>query len=146
MSEPFTGGCTCGNVRYTCTAENPAVYACHCTACQRRTGSAFGVSLRVPTESLKIETGNLKQVGRAAESGNTIVHNFCADCGNAIFGQGPNPALRILYGGTLDDPRRIAIQANIWTRSAVPWVHIDPDLPSFPQHPPMPGQSQAADK
>ena len=44
MPTPFSGGCLCGAIRYTCTAEPYVSYACHCTACQKRTASAFGTS------------------------------------------------------------------------------------------------------
>jgi len=38
---PFEYGCSCAAIRYRVTAPRFAVYACHCTDYQRRTGSAF---------------------------------------------------------------------------------------------------------
>ena len=39
-----TGGCQCGAVRYEVTGPPIKLYVCHCTECQRQSGSAFGMS------------------------------------------------------------------------------------------------------
>ncbi|RYE59425.1 MAG: aldehyde-activating protein, partial [Rhizobiaceae bacterium] len=39
MHEPFTGGCTCGAVRYTVTGEPVAMVDCQCRQCQRESGT-----------------------------------------------------------------------------------------------------------
>ena len=39
MAEEMTGGCACGQVRYTAQVENDEAYLCHCRMCQRATGS-----------------------------------------------------------------------------------------------------------
>ncbi|NNL18586.1 MAG: aldehyde-activating protein, partial [Boseongicola sp.] len=38
------GGCTCGHVRYRVSSEPMIVHCCHCTWCQRQSGSAFAVN------------------------------------------------------------------------------------------------------
>jgi hypothetical protein len=48
------GGCLCGAVRYTTTAEPVGSGVCHCRDCQRFTGSAFGALVYVPKETLTI--------------------------------------------------------------------------------------------
>lgn len=50
MPAPYTGGCQCGSVRYVLTSEPLRVAACHCTECQRQSGSAFGMSMSVKKE------------------------------------------------------------------------------------------------
>ena len=59
MSAPYTGGCQCGNIRYTLNDEPLRLYACHCTVCQQRSGSAFGMSMVVDREIVEIK-GELK--------------------------------------------------------------------------------------
>jgi len=54
MRLPLTGGCQCGTVRYQITAAPLAVYVCHCTECQRQSGSAFALSLAVPRDALAV--------------------------------------------------------------------------------------------
>ena len=47
MPIPFLGGCVCGEIRYTCSAEPLLVANCHCRDCQRASGSAFATTLPV---------------------------------------------------------------------------------------------------
>lgn len=47
----------CGNTRYLLNAEPITTYACHGTGCQTRTGSAFGISMIVSAERLKLTAG-----------------------------------------------------------------------------------------
>ena len=51
MAEFREGGCQCAKVRYRVDGQPVAVGVCHCTECQRQSGSAFGMSFIVPKES-----------------------------------------------------------------------------------------------
>ncbi len=88
MPTPFSGGCSCGAIRYTCTAEPHVSYACHCTACWKRTASTFGISLQVPADGLTIDQGTPKTRIRTADSSNELIQHFCGDCGSSQFGTG----------------------------------------------------------
>ena len=57
MRLPITGGCQCGAVRYAIAAAPLTVYACHCTDCQRQSGSAFALSLIAPRDAVRITEG-----------------------------------------------------------------------------------------
>ncbi|SPO00920.1 uncharacterized protein DNG_03668 [Cephalotrichum gorgonifer] len=52
---PLRGGCACGHIRYTLTAPPIIVHCCHCTACQRETGSAFVLNAIVETQLLTLD-------------------------------------------------------------------------------------------
>ena len=136
MAPPYKGGCVCGEVRYT-VRENPLLsYCCHCTACQRRTGSAFGISMQVRTEALTVDQGSPKTRIRVADSGNELGVNFCDLCGTVLYSvPQARPHLRVVYAGTLDDPGWVPIQLNIWADSALPWVYLDPDIERIPGQP-----------
>ena len=60
--------CCCGSLRAEVTGEPWIVAICHCTECQRRTGSAFGASAHFPKEQVRIE-GPSKVYVRASDSG-----------------------------------------------------------------------------
>lgn len=136
MPAPFSGGCACGAVRYRCAAEPYVSYLCHCTECRKRTGSAYGVSLQVPAEGVAVETGTLKSRTRTADSGNELTMRFCGDCGTTLFGDNAaRPHVRVIFGGTLDDPSWVPVMANIWTDSALPWVRMEAGVETFPKAP-----------
>ncbi len=48
MPAPFSGGCTCGAIRYECSTEPVVSWQCHCRDCQHASGSAFSAILYVP--------------------------------------------------------------------------------------------------
>lgn len=123
---PVEGGCACGAVRYELTAPPIAVYACHCSDCQKITGSAFSMAMPVFRKHLRILRGNPRLWIRTAQSKRRIPQRFCADCGTRLFtepdGQPPTYTLR---PGTLDDTSWLKPVAVFWRRSAQPWIQFD---------------------
>jgi hypothetical protein len=76
---PLTGGCQCGAVRYEIAAAPLAVYACHCTDCQRQSGGDFALSLIAPRESVRITKGTRKS-GRGPPSMRRAGRRRIASC------------------------------------------------------------------
>ena len=56
----LTGGCQCGAVRYEIAAEPLTVYVCHCRECRKQSASAFGISLLVPRDALRLLQGEVR--------------------------------------------------------------------------------------
>lgn len=75
--------CGCGGLTVTCEGDPVRVSMCHCHACQKRTGSAFGVQARFPREKVKVE-GRLSTWVRTGDSGGRITFSFCPTCGTTI--------------------------------------------------------------
>jgi hypothetical protein len=140
MPTPLTGGCLCGAIRYTISVPITALRACHCKNCQRASGAAGSINAVVPTESFKITQGKTKKYDDSAtRSGRTLSRHFCGDCGSPIYSErNPNPGFVVVRAGSLDDSDGMKITTNIWTESARPWTHIDPDTECHPGNPPLP--------
>lgn len=141
MTFPREGGCQCGAIRYAVDGPPTLVFACHCTACQRRSGSAFVVSLIVPDRAFRLTRGRLKPQDRTADSGATLTHWFCADCGTPVLGaaRGTAPDLyQTVRLGTLDDVSGIRPTVHVWTGSAQDWVTIPAGARAFTGNPPVP--------
>ena len=66
------------------SGEPALVGACHCTECQRRTGSPLGVSAYFPKEQVRTDGPNKVYV-RDSDSGQKIELHFCPDCGSTLF-------------------------------------------------------------
>lgn len=119
------GGCQCGGIRYRIEADPIALVVCHCTECQRQSGSAFGMSLVVPKAAFRLLSGEPATFTRKADSGRDVVCAFCSRCGNRIY-HAPTYTKETLNvkPGTLDDRSWLAPGAHVWTRSRQPWVPI----------------------
>ncbi|HXI87887.1 MAG TPA: GFA family protein, partial [Parvularculaceae bacterium] len=77
---PIFGGCQCGAVRYRLTAPPLWVSTCHCTNCQKISGSAFAVNATVREDAFAIDKGAPKTAEWTADSGNRRFGLFCAAC------------------------------------------------------------------
>ena len=131
----ITGGCMCGQVRYTITAEPSRSWLCHCRDCQRRSGSSFEPLMSFPAESVGIQ-GNLKSFDMLGGSGQVLHRRFCPNCGSGVFAQSAaRPGSIVVLAGTLDDPAVFAPTIEVFCDDAQPWVHAGSERQRFPKMP-----------
>jgi hypothetical protein len=131
-----TGACLCGAVRYRLIAEPLTLIACHCTDCQRRTGSAFGLSLVMPPDAVELTQGVTEPVEARTESGVTKRYAVCAACRTQLWGiSARNAGAFVIRPGTLDDKSGLTPVAHIWTRSAQSWMRIPEGVAAFETQP-----------
>jgi hypothetical protein len=69
MKLPQAGGCQCGKIRYEITEAPQLVYTCHCTDCQRLTGSAFSLGIVVAEAGFRLSGIEPRPLQRTADSG-----------------------------------------------------------------------------
>jgi hypothetical protein len=122
------GSCLCGKVTYSSEAEPVATAACHCTDCQKQTGTAFSVIVAVPREALRIDgeehIGAFTTVG--TDTGKEVSRRFCRECGSPVFSFADiMPQLAFIKAGTLDDTSWLDPQMHVWTDSAHEWIPLD---------------------
>ena len=133
MPSPYTGGCQCGQIRYELHAEP---LARHCTECQRQSSSAFGMSMPVAREAVKLLKGTPKQWSRPSASGRAVVCFFCGECGTRLFHQPTrNNKITNIKPGTLDDTSWLRPVGNLWTSSAQPWITFSNDMLNYAEQP-----------
>jgi len=136
MSFTFSGGCACGQVRYTCSERPLVQLICHCRDCQRASGSAFAAVVIVPTDRLSFNEGELGEHPVIAESGRTMRRRFCASCGTPISIFRPEtPQVEFLTAGSLDDPAVFQPTCEVWMSRADPWHPRHPDTEKFAEGP-----------
>ena len=119
-----TGGCHCGQIAFEAEIDPSQVRICHCTDCQKTTGSAFRTNVASLPGTFALKRGKPKTYVKTAESGNKRVQGFCPECGTALYATAPgdNPSSYGLRVGALDQRAELAPSRQIWCRSAVPWV------------------------
>jgi hypothetical protein len=125
MGEPdtthaITGGCRCGDIRYTVTTAPLFVMACHCTDCQQQTSSAFSLGMPVEKDGFSL-AGEPVAHPKTADSGNESRAYRCPTC--AVWTHTTtdgSPDMAIVRPSTLDDARWFRPVAQIFVRSALP--------------------------
>src|SRR5205823_14680060 len=80
---PLTGGCLCGGVRFEIDAPLVSAGWCHCTRCQRRTGTPASAQARIEKGSLKIVQGESLVRDYRPDKGFAKV--FCRECGSQLW-------------------------------------------------------------
>jgi hypothetical protein len=131
---PLTGGCLCGGVRFEVTAPLVAASYCHCTRCQRRTGTAASAQARIAPGSLRIVQG--EDLLRTFQPPDGFAKVFCSGCGSALWGRHPTDAdvLSIRLGAFDTDPG-IRPSYRQYVAYAAVWEPLPDDgLPRHPEH------------
>jgi hypothetical protein len=124
MKLPLTG--LCGAIRYDIAQPPITVHTCHCTDCQRITGSAFSIGMVVFADEVRL-SGETRTVESMADSGRTKRRLICPNCGIWIGGM-PMVAtqvpgmVRVIRAGTLDDTSWARPTIHFWTHSRQPWI------------------------
>lgn len=116
------GGCLCGAVRYVLKGEPRSIAICHCTHCQRQSGSLFSFNL-VLRESDYEQSGETMIYVDSGDSGHPVYRHFCGRCGSPISVQTALiPGKVVLKAGTLDNMEGLQPKAEIYTDHAVAWL------------------------
>jgi hypothetical protein len=129
---PLTGGCGCGSVRYEITAPLRGAGYCHCTRCQRRTGTGASANAQLEPGSLRIVQGEDRLRVWAPEGGAEKL--FCGDCGSALFSRDPaSGEVRGVRLGSFDGDPGVRPASRQYVNYAAPWEPIPDD--GLPRHP-----------
>ena len=125
-----TGQCHCGAIQYEAEVDPSRVQACHCTDCQRLSGSPYRASVGAPRETFRLLRGTPKIYIKTAESGNKRAHGFCGDCGSPIYSSKvSDPPMYSLRVGCLDQRAQLPPAKQIWCRSSLAWAMNVQDIP-----------------
>ena len=125
------GNCHCGQITFEAEVDPESVTICHCTDCQRLTGSAFRVFLHADAAHFAILSGRPKSFVKTADSGNKRRHAFCSDCGTPIFSCAQQyPQRYSLRIGTITQRNALSPQRQMWRRSALNWIDNLADVPA----------------
>ena len=98
--------CHCGQLRLQVSGDPFRVSLCNCLACQRRTGSAFGMQAAFKPEQVRIE-GRYSDYVRISDEADRKAHtfHFCPECGSQVFGTEPTePDFVVVSVGSFADP------------------------------------------
>lgn len=120
MPNELEGGCLCGRVRFRTKQAPLRTLACHCTFCQRVTGSSYFAESMFPMDAVAFNDGQLSSYEHISDNSKKKVFvHFCSNCGTTVsltFERWPD--IRGISRGCYDDPNAVEVTSHIWTRSA----------------------------
>ena len=94
--------------------------ACHCTFCQKVTGSSYFAESMFPMDAVRFNSGKMTSYEHLSDGSNKKVFvHFCSRCGTTVsltFERWPE--IRGISRGCYDDPNAVTVSSHIWTRSA----------------------------
>jgi hypothetical protein len=130
-SFPVEGGCTCRSVRYRMMTKPLFVHCCHCTWCQRETGSAFVINAMIETERVKILKGAPDVALTPSNSGKGQKIVRCPMCHIALWSHYPGAGIKVAFVrvGTLDQPNLCPPDIHIFTSTKQKWVELGDRVP-----------------
>jgi hypothetical protein len=114
--------CSCGQLRLAVEGEPLRVSVCHCLACQRRTGSAFGYQARFPRENVRID-GDAHEYVRVSDEGEPRTYSFCPQCGSTVhYVLDSAPEVIAVPVGAFADPGFPEPTVSVWESRRHAWV------------------------
>jgi len=135
----LSGSCLCGSLTYKCDSPPLFTAACHCTDCQKSTGTSFSVVVGAKDQDFSFVGDTLKLYTRKGDSGSDVHRHFCGNCGSTVFARlDRRPDVVFIKAGTLDDVSFLKPELHVYWRSAHAWLE---DLMSAPKFGTVPSQS-----
>lgn len=120
------GGCLCGAVRFELNGPLLSAGYCHCTHCQKRTGTGSSANCRVAQADFRLLSGAEQLRSYWHHAG--VPKLFCAACGSALFSGDPfsdeQVAIRL---GAFDADPGIRPGYRQFVDSAAPWEPVPDD-------------------
>ena len=128
------GGCHCGFVSYEADVDPEMVSICHCTDCQRLTGTAYRVTISAPRETFAITAGEPKLYEKLGDNSRKRLQYFCPNCGSPVYTTGEKEDAEevVIRLGTVNQRHEFHPRSQIWCSSELSWAE---DLSSLPKQP-----------
>jgi hypothetical protein len=120
--------CSCGQLAATVSGEPLRVSVCHCLACQRRTGSAFGVQARFAQAQVSV-SGQASEYLRVGDESSRVRFRFCPACGATVYYTVDDcPGVVAIPVGAFAEPGFMPPRASVYEERMHPWVGLPPGI------------------
>jgi hypothetical protein len=121
-----TGRCLCGGVRFELTEPARVASYCHCTRCQRRTGTSSSAQVLIDGTFNLLEGEELLKGWRHSDGG--FEKLFCRECGAHLFSRNPdNPDQMTIRMSAFDGDPGVRPSFRAFVAYAAPWEPIPDD-------------------
>ena len=131
MTTQREAACACGQLRIVCRGEPVRISICHCLACQKRTGSVFGMQARFLKENVTQLSGASTRFTRPGDSGGMVSFHFCPHCGSTVYWELSGvPGVYAVAVGAFGDPQFPPPRVSVYGTRRHDWVDLSglPDI------------------
>lgn len=124
--------CSCGQLKVRCQGEPEKISVCHCDACRRRTGSAFGISAFFQRDRAVIER---KSKLFRHDADRSVTFHFCESCGSTVFWEpSQKPGMIGVAAGAFATADLPMPDQSVWDERRYSWIAFPDAMPRRPQN------------
>jgi len=121
MTQPITGSCHCGKIKYSINGEKLFEFICHCKECQKLNTGGHLCGIMYAKDSLEV-SGTPSQYSYPGGSGKPVENQFCPNCGTTVFAFPQSHSEGVVVRvNTLDNPNDFKPQQSLFAESAFAW-------------------------
>ncbi|MBC55640.1 MAG: aldehyde-activating protein [Confluentimicrobium sp.] len=117
-----TGGCLCGEVRFSVSGSPDRVGICHCLDCRKHHGAVFFAAAVFAVNAFKFTGSPREYKGRS----------FCSKCGSPVFSRSDNEIE--VHLGALDAPDQYEPTYELWACRREAWLPTFPTMTQFTEN------------
>ncbi|OKL60685.1 hypothetical protein UA08_03969 [Talaromyces atroroseus] len=123
----LTGSCYCENIKYQVSLsslDDARTSLCHCINCKKAFGTNYGLTAKMPKDTVKITKGTPKVHSADNGSGMVVNREFCDNCGSFIleYGEAAKDHFRFIVVGSLDDPEALPPKGEFFCKNRASWM------------------------
>ena len=116
----LSGSCLCGVVSFEIENQFDHFQLCHCTQCQKTTGTAHASNLFTDPKHIRWLSG-VDDIVRYDVEGRRISNAFCRHCGSRVPFLSLSGQILAVPAGSLDGQPAITPKANIFWPERAQW-------------------------
>ena len=134
----ITGNCHCKDISYQAEVNSEKVIICHCTDCQKMSGSPYRVIVMAQEENFKLQGSEPKQYVKTSDRGAPRIQAFCSECGTHIFATSTDNIGKRTFNirlGTVNEKEKLNPTMQVWCRSAQGWAFNIQETPRLEKQP-----------
>ena len=132
----INGNCSCGAIQYQLTSSPMFVHCCHCSWCQRETGSAFAINALIESAHISLLKGVPEKINTPSNSGSGQIINRCPSCKTAVWSHYGAAQEKVCFVrvGTLENPNSCPPDIHIFTSTKQKWLQLDNSIPVMTEY------------
>lgn len=124
------GSCLCGKVQFKYSGPLSDFSICHCTMCQKFSGTAFGTFIGLKKDHFVYTSG--EDYVTLYDSSSWSSRAFCKHCGSSLmYIYHKMPDTLSVSAGLFDNPLPVKPSKHIFVKNKCNWLELKDDLPKL---------------